>query len=340
MTRSTQRQSSAQNNGPQRPSNTTSMPSTTSATLSTKEIESASDNDTSERPVREKLKKTSIATLPKYGVTAASADDPVDDDDRMAALPTGSKTSSDVDTADQGIRGRPTRKRSFDDLEATDEISTAIKPTTNSYGKDSHERHARKKSRDIRADDSSSESGRRKRSREQPVLEVEEEEEDEDEKMKVSQERGSTPPGPLEPMDEDGGHGVLSPRKKRSRDQVEQDQDKKQKVAATEEERARRNSEEEEKAAQARHQETSETVGNESEKKSHRDTSEGSGGTEQADLPTKKVSNNTRLSQCICLVSTNLQTRCIQRVGFLTPRTSRLLAHWQVIRQNQSLPQD
>ena len=289
MTRSSQRQSSAQNNGPQQSSNTTTIPSTSSATLSVKELESASDNDTSERPVREKLKKTSIATLPKYGVAAARADEPVDDDHHMAALPMAHKTSSDFESTDQDTRGRPTRKRSFDDLEATDESSSANKPSSKNSEKDNHEGHTRKRSRDIRADDSSRESGRRKSSRDNPVLEEEADEGDEDDNMKVSQERGCTPPGPLEAMDEDVGPGVLSPRKKRSRDQVEQDQDKKQKVAATEEERARRNSEEERKAAQFRQQETSQTAGKELEKKRHRDPSEGAGGEEQTDLPTKKV---------------------------------------------------
>ena len=295
MTRSTQRQSSAQNNGPQRPSNATSIPSpsTTPATLSTKEVESASDNDTGERPVREKLKKTSIATLPKYGVTATSADNPVNDDDPMGPLHTVSKASSNVKPTDRDTRGRPTRKRSFDDLEATDESSVGNKHSTNTYGKENHEGHTRKRSRDIGADDSSRESEGRKSSREEPVLEKEANDGDNDESMKVSQERSSTPPDQPDAMDEDGGRGVLSPRKKRSRDQVEQDQDKKQKVAATEEERARRNSEEEEKAAQARGQHTSPTAGNESEKKRHRDMSEERGGQEQTDLPTKKVSEYT-----------------------------------------------
>lgn len=299
MTRSTQGQSSAQNNGPQEPSNATSIPSTSTATLSTKEIESASDNDTGERPVREKLKKTSIATLPKYGVAAAaSADNPVDDDNSMAPRHTASKTSSNAVPTDHDIRGRPTRKRSFDDLEATNESSAANKPTTNSHGKESDEGHTRKRSRDIHADDSSRESGRRQSSREEPVLEEEGKEGDEGDSMKVSQERSSTPPGQPEAMEEDGGPGVLSPRKKRSRDQVEQDQDKKQKVAATEEERARRNSEEE-LAAQGRRQDTSLTSGNELEKKRHRDTSEG-GDQEQPDLPTKKVSDYTSDFLTIC----------------------------------------
>lgn len=297
MTRSTQRQSSAQNNGSQQPSNATSIPSTSPATLSVKEIESASDNDTGERPVREKLKKTSIATLPKYGVTAAGADEPVDDDHPMAAIPPGVKASSDVEPVDQGTRGRPTRKRSFDDLEATGESSAPDKPTTNSDRKDSHEGHTRKRSRDIRAQDSSRESGRRKNSREQPVLEEKDDDdaandEDEDDNMQVSQEQSSTPADQLEMMHDDGGDGVLSPRKKRSREQVEQDEDKKQKVAATEEERARRNSEEEEKAAEARRQDTSQMGGKELEKKRHLDTSEGAPDQEQIVSPMKKVSVN------------------------------------------------
>ena len=299
MTRSTQRQSSAQNNGPQRPSNTTTIPSPSPATLSVKEIESASDNDASERPVREKLKKTSIATLPKYGVIAGSADDPAEVDDRMTTLATVSKPSSDVESTDQDTRGRPTRKRSFDDLEAPDELSTTNKSATDHYGMEKHEGHARKRSRDIRADDSSRESGRRKNSPEKTVPEEEARQEEKDEYMKLSQERGVTPPGQVEAMDEDKSHGVLSPRKKRSRDQVEQDQDKKQKVAATEEERARRNSEEEEKAAQERCQGTSQIASKEVEKKRYRDTSEVAGD-KQTELPAKKVSDHTPRPLSLC----------------------------------------
>lgn len=250
--------------------------------------------------MREKLKKTSIATLPKYGVTAASADHPADDDHFMATQTTVAQESRDVESNDPNTRGRPARKRSFDDLEATDQITEENKPIPKSPMEERHEGHARKRSRDIHADNPPRENGRRKTSREEALLEEEAKEGPEDNSMSGSDDgharsdkQAATPPDQIEAMDEDAGHGVLSPRKKRSRDQVEQDQDKKQKVAATEEERARRNSEEEEKVAVQHSREPSQNTSEEPERKRSRDSSEEGKGKEQNDLSTTKVSKHT-----------------------------------------------
>ena len=253
-------------------------------------MESASDNDTGERPVREKLKKTSIATLPKYGVTAASADGLVDDEEYMASHSTESQANPDLDNIGQDTRGRPTRKRSFEDLEATDDVSGATKPNQKNYAKGSHEGHARKRSRDIHTDGSSRDNGHKRTSPQGEVLEEEAKGELEDKDIRRSQERSNTPSGQPEAMDEDEVHGVLSPRKKRSRDQVEQDQDKKQKVAATEEERARRNSEEEEKAAQAHRREMSQLTSEETEETNRRDAANEGEANDQDNPSATKVS--------------------------------------------------
>ncbi|KAI9870223.1 MAG: hypothetical protein M1830_004509, partial [Pleopsidium flavum] len=295
MTRVTERQSSAQDNEQLRRPDSTSVSHTNTPTLSAKDLESASDNDTGERPVREKLKKTSIATLPKYGVTAASADHPADDDHSMATETTVTQGNRDAENDDRNTRGRPTRKRSLDDLEATDQTAEEDKAIAKSRMEEKHEGHARKRSRDIRNDNASRENGRRKTSREKALLEEEANEGQEDKSMSESDEHVkrdqhvATPPDQLEFMEEDVGRGVLSPRKKRSRDQVEQDQDKKQKVAATEEERARRNSEEEEKVIARHIHQTTQIRAEGPEKKRPRDTSEEGGEKEQDDRSTTEI---------------------------------------------------
>lgn len=336
MTRTTQRQSSAQDNEPSPSSNSIQVSHTSNATLSAKEHESASDNDNGERPVREKLKKTSIATLPKYGVTSAGAEHPADEDQFMATQNTVNEESPNVESNGQDKRGRPTRKRSFDDLEAAHQNAEEDTPVSKVHEGDRHGGHTRKRSRDVRADTPSRENGRRKTSREKVLLEESANEGQEDKTMSGSDEGGMrnserpfTPPDQVEAMDEDAAHGVLSPRKKRSRDQVEQDQDKKQKVAATEEERARRNSEEEKKkkkkaAAQYTHELSQDAV-IEPEPKIHLETSEGDGGKARDEMSTAKVSEYAfwhftlpELPLLICYI------RFLQRVGLPTPLLSLL----------------
>ncbi len=308
MTRTSQRQNSALDNDPQSISEVASLPRPSPATLSTKEIESASDNDNGERPVREKLKKTSIATLPRSGVTAGSAEDTVDYDEVMASQTAGPRRRADDENLEQEIRGRPTRKRSHDDLENTDEKTEGTRRHSNTLEKDGQEGHARKRSKDIKSNTSSREIERRKTSGEDRLVEEDTQEGKEDNSMSESEGRAGTPSGQAEAMEEDQLHGVLSPRKKRSRDQVEQDHDKKQKVAATEEERARRNSEEEEKAAQAHSIEIGQKPTKKPDKKNHGDVSVGSGAEGKDDLSTTTVSKQS--------------SGCVQ--GLVWPRLNRL----------------
>lgn len=85
--------------------------------------DSVSDNDTSERPVREKLKKTSLASIsgqaakpdqtsPTHGANAAATSIQSVVNSPQEKLPEDEVLSID------SSRGRPEKKRSFDELEA------------------------------------------------------------------------------------------------------------------------------------------------------------------------------------------------------------------------------
>ena len=73
--------------------------------------EGSSDGEGGERTAREKLKKTSIAGLAQYsgGKTGGSAEHPLSESTNVESLPEPS--------SENGLRGRPSKKRSFEDLQ-------------------------------------------------------------------------------------------------------------------------------------------------------------------------------------------------------------------------------
>ena len=206
-------------------------------------IESTSDNDTSERPVREKLKKTSLASIPKSTITSAREDveGPVD---HIMSIQDSEDTPSPNITAN-GVenRGRPLRKRSLDNREATPSEKLTQTP----------DGHTRKRSRDIRAGEAIKPEALKHGPPEPSLQEENEDTEDNTfivardvEDTKASSEI-DTPPSESEMADQDMQESMLSPRKKRSRDQFEAESQREQKIAATDETRARRRSSEDER---------------------------------------------------------------------------------------------
>ena len=203
--------------------------------------DSASDGDAGERPVREKLKKTSIASIPKYGI--ASAEEQADtsmksqsEEGDQAPGPQPTDTSTER-------RGRATTKRSLEEFDSVDTSKGISTETT-------VDRHVRKRSRDVRSG-SSINSGSRRRS---PEVSVREESEDLDSVQQATALRHdleetsiqeSTPKPVPAAADHEMQESVLSPKKKRSRDQFELESQREQKIAATDENRARRRSSEE-----------------------------------------------------------------------------------------------
>ncbi|KAI4232809.1 MAG: hypothetical protein L6R40_007301 [Gallowayella cf. fulva] len=193
--------------------------------------DSASDNDTSDR-VREKLKKTSIATLPKTDAAALPSGcgmehrPPKDDFKGLPEQDTLNQTPSPTSES----RGRLSRKRSYDDsVEPTAEAAASPweSPSIQDDGK-----HARKRSRDVRAAQA--------QGTKSSGLPTE----------AVLQERESSSDEPLENdvLDREMEDSISSPRKKRSREDLDTDLHRGQKIAATEEARANRRSEDSERS--------------------------------------------------------------------------------------------
>ncbi|RMZ76673.1 hypothetical protein DV738_g4812, partial [Chaetothyriales sp. CBS 135597] len=126
----------------------------------------SSDAEGSERTTREKLKKTSIAALHQHGAPATgtpAADDDGSDLDRGSrqdppepALATdGDRTETGNENG--GIRGRPSKKRSFEDLQKDDPANTAQNGATDLPDPKRGSYHKRMRSRDVDHADASDE---------------------------------------------------------------------------------------------------------------------------------------------------------------------------------------
>ncbi|MCJ1378355.1 hypothetical protein MMC17_001452 [Xylographa soralifera] len=249
MTRTAQRQSPPQDSGLGRPAELaeTGMPHSIHLAPSG---DSASDGDAGERPIREKLKKTSIASIPKYGIAEANAtpDESEEHPDTvMASQEATEETLPQIQPVGVEVieRGRPHKKRSFDDIDAVE--TSKDDPLGASMSA-----HVRKRSRDVRSVEGKKSASRRR------SLEVSVQEENEalesqkqdsalrDELEDTSIEEVVSKP-PSETADHEMQESVLSPKKKRSRDQFESESHREQKIAATDENRARRRSSEEDR---------------------------------------------------------------------------------------------
>lgn len=193
--------------------------------------DSASDNDTGERPVREKLKKTSIASMPRDDAMAKSIDAKVE-----AILSTNSKEPREHNSSNDETpspisepRGRLSRKRSYDDSIETS--SGAGRDSPEERPDDDDAKQARKRSRDIRALHSKTlESLTTPTNQWSPERELE-----------------GSKSGKDEALDQELEESAQSPRKKRSREDIDVDPQRGQKIAATEEAKAYRRSEDSER---------------------------------------------------------------------------------------------
>ena len=252
--------------------------------------ESISDNDTSEKPVREKLKKTSLASMSSHIVgrqerkskenEETSAPDHIHNDSSPERL---------TKKIDVEPRGRPVKKRSFDDLDTLEiEGSEGAREHVEKLNANGH---LRKRSKDVRASEVPKDNRR-------PLLAeiaVREEVEDiangveskeacfngskttvesstptneilsqgEIEQAKQIQQvmnesvksdsdtvqRDDVPELANESADQEMRDSASSPRKKRIRDQFDTEADREQKIPATEEARAHRRSDEFERSA-------------------------------------------------------------------------------------------
>ena len=226
---------------------TSSLPSPTHANNSTMTsehpMESPSDNDVSERQTRERLKKASLSSLSGAASEFVGAGETLDhvimsSQDHQEQVP-----ATDMDCGED-FRGRLGRKRSADDLVATEDSDTL-----GSSNADTKVGHTRKRSRDVRNGESQILEDRRQGSPSTTLLEEAEESVDNKRIAKASIEADykesagkDTPPCGSEIIDEEMQESIRSPRKKRSRDLAEADSHREQKIAATDENRARRRS--------------------------------------------------------------------------------------------------
>lgn len=187
--------------------------------------DSASDNDVSERPVREKLKKTSIASMPRNDPAANPSKTVVDQ-----TSPTESNEPQERDSTEKQTpspitesRGRLSRKRSYDDTIESEGIASGTPAAAHHSLDDAN--HSRKRSRDVRAAQLPATESSAAPIK-QPLLEGE-----------------SSDDASLDYVID----GAQSPRKKRSRDEFDIDAHRGQKIPATDEARAYRRSEDSER---------------------------------------------------------------------------------------------
>jgi len=176
-----------------------------------------SDVEGAERPVREKLKKTSIASLAQFNsiksgqVQALTSNLQVEDRERQ----------SDTELM-SAVRGRPARKRSFDDLQKDDLRTSGDSGLSEEL--DKNVGHKRMRSRDVSGGDDAPSDG-------EPEPEaVDQEESDVDARrspggpgvLVEAPARTETTPSRSAPEAEES---ILSPKKKRSRDQFDKDEE-------------------------------------------------------------------------------------------------------------------
>lgn len=241
MTRTIQRQDSSQDTSLSQ-SKVTEGNSRINTSSFHRATDSASDNDTSERPVREKLKKTSIASISQNGPVSSRAHLETAQGDAMSTQQVEEDPVAEKETIDPsvGSRGRSLRKRSFEDFETTedDRIEVGEHSTGISSG------HVRKRSRDVCADDGQGGEIRPRGDAKIPVQEVDEQNLNDNEMIEPDSNQPMSVPQKLaNSLDQDMRDSTLSPRRKRSRD-LDTDMYREQKIPATKGIKAMRSSDE------------------------------------------------------------------------------------------------
>ncbi|KAL8672272.1 MAG: hypothetical protein Q9168_003242 [Polycauliona sp. 1 TL-2023] len=192
--------------------------------------DSMSDKETSDS-VREKLKKTSLASIPRTNNTAAESNATVANgspqDDRR---PPGQDSLNQTPSPTSESRGRLSRKRSYDD--SLEPVGTAVESSSVDHQAVDESKHARKRSRDVRTVQPQN-----TKSAATPI-----------EGSLLEREASSD-----EALDNDNSDRALeismhNPRNKRSRDDMDPDLHRGQKIAATDEAKAYRRSEDSERS--------------------------------------------------------------------------------------------
>lgn len=190
---------------------------TTQASRPISPLSGGSDNDGSERPVREKLKKTSIAGLSTHGKKDENVKADIVSADSSAGEDENGREDTMLTDTTPPSRGRPARKRSFDDLQ--NESVTSIDAPAQDDPTRPGGHHKRMRSRDMTFTKIASVNGRAGKEQVEPLAE----EEHDVEAQKSPGGAGIMVEAPSIDDDDGAGSGNQSPKKKRSRDQFDKD---------------------------------------------------------------------------------------------------------------------
>ncbi|KKZ66284.1 hypothetical protein EMCG_07994 [[Emmonsia] crescens] len=228
-----------------------------------------------ERPVRQKLKETSIAGVPR----------PNSPEDHTMVSQAASVAGADSvsDTSSVEGRGRVRRKRSLGDMNEDDEHDdTSGGTNTDEAG------HRRKRSRDSKTDDDSSDKQGQSKS-ESMAVDKKDSADNMDAKDFANKGGIRTPSEELKNTERDTANRILSPKKKRSRDQFDKDHLKSDNIDEKAEEGAA-SVKIGESLDKSKVMSANRTVEGEPEKKRHRDDSQDRGSQVDTDLVSKKIS--------------------------------------------------
>lgn len=216
--------------------------------------DTVSDNETGERPVREKLKKASIASVPKDGLPCSATDDAANDENVVGHVSLSTKSdcmsslTNQVDNSMNGYGERVERRQSLEGFG----VGRNYTGFTSEKEEQSGHSPIRKISTDVHSNDFK-EDNCAEATRKASKLEYDERKTEHDATIsssKIHITRNGTDVLSLPQLNSDDleiNHSMYGPRKKRSRDQLDAEIDREQKIVATEEAKAQRRSEEHER---------------------------------------------------------------------------------------------
>jgi Ran-binding protein 3 len=132
--------------GNESPEPTNKQPNDSAIQQSTTHSSTASDNEGGEKPVREKLRKTTITPSAAGSKSQTSATDPT-------ATASDADDEASGDRMDGRTRVRLARKRSREDMDQSDDIDHSDDIDDDNTNKATFHRHIRKRSRDMESDE-------------------------------------------------------------------------------------------------------------------------------------------------------------------------------------------
>ena len=215
--------------------------------------DSASDNETSERPVREKLKKTSIASMPQDSLLCPPTGDGAFEDNKFGRPNSSIKLeltslAKNPDASANRSSGKPERHQLFKDSSvggqhescvSVNEAGRTYTPTQKNYISDHFISPKEKSPRQATKQAASPEYEKSEPGYDKTTI-----------SSRAIRPRDESDILALPQTDSDEhemGYTLFGPRKKRSRDQLDAEIDREQKIVATEEAKAQRRSEEQER---------------------------------------------------------------------------------------------